>query len=305
MNAFSRPRVNGIIAIRLLDGDQLIDAQITEGDNDIILATSGGYANRFNETDARSMGRNSQGVRGIMLRDSDEVVAMVVVKRGGTLLSISENGYGKRSEVENYKVTKRGSKGVITLKTTERNGKLISLLEVVDNDDLMIVTKDGMIIRQAIDKISIIGRNTQGVKLIELNEKDKVYDIARIVAEPDVEEELFETLPETPVEAPDSDESTNTNDEHEEQQEAAAAETDKEIPVEEEPVTTTPDSDESTDTNSEPEEEQEEAPAEKAVEEIPIKEEPVTAASVEEESAEEKPEIESGDEIQLDLGLDE
>ena len=305
LNAFSRPRVNGIIAIRLLDGDQLIDAQITEGDNDIILATSGGYANRFNETDARSMGRNSQGVRGIMLRDSDEVVAMVVVKRGGTLLSISENGYGKRSEVENYKVTKRGSKGVITLKTTERNGKLISLLEVVDNDDLMIVTKDGMIIRQAIDKISIIGRNTQGVKLIELNEKDKVYDIARIVAEPDVEEELFETLPETPVEAPDSDESTNTNDEHEEQQEAAAAETDKEIPVEEEPVTTTPDSDESTDTNSEPEEEQEEAPAEKAVEEIPIKEEPVTAASVEEESAEEKPEIESGDEIQLDLGLDE
>jgi DNA gyrase subunit A len=189
LNAFSRPRVNGIIAIRLLEGDQLIDAQITEGDNDIILATSGGYANRFNETDARSMGRNSQGVRGIRLREDDKVVAMVVVKREGTLLSISENGYGKRSEVENYKVTKRGSKGVITLKTTERNGKLISLLEVVDNDDLMIVTKEGMIIRQAVDRISIIGRNTQGVKLIELNDKDKVYDIARIAAEPDVEEE--------------------------------------------------------------------------------------------------------------------
>jgi len=275
LNAFSRPRVNGIIAIRLLEGDQLIDAQITEGDNDIILATSGGYANRFNETDARSMGRNSQGVRGIKLRDSDKVVAMVVVKRGGTLLSISENGYGKRSEVENYKVTKRGSKGVITLKTTERNGKLISLLEVVDNDDLMIVTKDGMIIRQAVEKISIIGRNTQGVKLIELNEKDKVYDITRIAAEPDVEEELFETLPETTVEAPDSEESTVTN--------------------------------------NEPAEDQEEAIVEDTIEEteetIPVKEEPIATAPVKEESVgepvEEKPEIESDEEIQLDLELDE
>ena len=304
--AFSRPRVNGIIAIRLLEGDQLIDAQITEGDNDIILATSGGYANRFNETDARSMGRNSQGVRGIKLRDSDKVVAMVVVKRGGTLLSISENGYGKRSEVENYKVTKRGSKGVITLKTTERNGKLISLLEVVDNDDLMIVTKEGMIIRQAVDKISIIGRNTQGVKLIELNEKDKVYDITRIAAEPDEEGELFETLPETPVEAPDSDEDTDTNNEHaKEQKEAVVEETVKEIPVKEEPVTAVSDSDEDTDTNNEPVEEQEETATEDTVEEIPVKEKPVTEAPVKEESAEEEPEIKSGEEIQLDLELDE
>ncbi|MEA2095104.1 MAG: DNA gyrase subunit A [Candidatus Cloacimonadota bacterium] len=188
LKSFSRPRVNGIIAIKLLDGDRLIEAKITEGDNDIILATRNGYANRFNETDARSMGRNSQGVRGIRLREDDEVVAMVVVKREGTLLSISENGYGKRTEISGYKVTKRGSKGVITLKTTERNGKLISLLEVVDNDDLMIVTREGMIIRQSVNKISIIGRNTQGVKLIALNGKDKVYDIARIIAEDEHEE---------------------------------------------------------------------------------------------------------------------
>jgi len=134
------------------------------------------------------MGRNSQGVRGIRLRDNDQVVAMVVIRREGTLLSISENGFGKRTEISGYKVTKRGSKGVITLKTTERNGKLISLLEVVDNDDLMIVTKEGMIIRQSVNKISIIGRNTQGVKLIALNGKDKVYDIARIVAEDEQEE---------------------------------------------------------------------------------------------------------------------
>ena len=188
LKSFSRPRVNGIIAIKLLDDDKLIEAKITEGDNDIILATRNGYANRFNETDARSMGRNSQGVRGIRLREDDEVVAMVVVKREGTLLSISENGYGKRTEISGYKVTKRGSKGVITLKTTERNGKLISLLEVVDNDDLMIVTREGMIIRQSVNKISIIGRNTQGVKLIALNGKDKVYDIARIIAEDEQEE---------------------------------------------------------------------------------------------------------------------
>ncbi|MFC1898134.1 DNA gyrase subunit A [Candidatus Cloacimonadota bacterium] len=189
LSAFSHPRVNGIIAIKLLEDDRLIDAKITEGDNDIILATSAGYANRFHESDARSMGRNSQGVRGISLRGDDEVVAMVVVKREGTLLAISENGYGKRSEISDYKVTKRGSKGVITLKTTARNGALISLLEVVDNDDLMIVTKDGMIIRQAVDKISIIGRNTQGVKLIELNSGDNVYDVARIIAAEEQEDE--------------------------------------------------------------------------------------------------------------------
>lgn len=183
LTAFSRPRINGIIAIKLIENDQLIDAKITEGDNDLILATKHGFANRFHEADARSMGRNSQGVRGISLRADDEVVAMVVVKREGTLLVISENGFGKRTPISDYRVTKRGSKGVITLKTNTRNGNLISLLEVVDNDDLMIVTKEGMIIRQAVDKISIIGRNTQGVKLIGLNEGDKVFDVTRIVAE--------------------------------------------------------------------------------------------------------------------------
>lgn len=182
---FSRPRANGIIAIKLIEGDRLIDAKITTGSNDIILATRGGYANRFLETDCRPMGRASQGVRGISLRTDDQVVAMVVVRRESSLLAISENGYGKRTEVSSYKITKRGSKGVITLKTTMRNGHLIALLEVVDNDDLMIVTKDGMIIRQAVDKINVIGRNTQGVKLIELHDKDKVFDITRIAAEPD------------------------------------------------------------------------------------------------------------------------
>lgn len=194
LEAFSRPRVNGIIAIKLIENDQLIDAQITEGTNDIILATRNGFANRFIETDVRAMGRNSQGVKGIGLRGEDKVVAMVVVKREGTLLAISENGYGKRSEVSNYRFTKRGSKGVFTLKTSERNGHLISLMEVVDNDDLMIVTKDGMIIRQPVEKINIIGRNTQGVRLIALNEGDKVFDITRILAEDEEEIDDDENL---------------------------------------------------------------------------------------------------------------
>ena len=180
LEAYSRPRVTGIIAINLDEGDQLIDSQLTTGDNNIILATRFGYANRFDESDVRSVGRNSRGVRGISLRQGDEVVAMVIIKREGTLLAISENGYGKRSPVEDYGKTKRGSKGVITLRTSARNGKLISLLEVVDNDDLMIVTREGMIIRLSVDKISVIGRATQGVRLINLHEGDKVYDIARI-----------------------------------------------------------------------------------------------------------------------------
>jgi DNA gyrase subunit A len=122
-------------------------------------------------------------VRGIKLRKGDEVVAMVIIKREGTLLAISENGYGKRSPIEDYPKHKRGSKGVITIQTSARNGNLISLLEVVDNDDLMIVTRAGMIIRQGVDKISVIGRNTKGVKLINLNDNDRVYDVTRISPE--------------------------------------------------------------------------------------------------------------------------
>ena len=183
LSAFSHPRINGIISIKLIDGDKLIDAKITEGDNDIIIATKNGFCNRFHETDARPVGRNSQGVKGINLRENDQVVSMVVVKQQGTLLSISENGYGKRTEISSYNRTKRGSKGVITLRTTDRNGLLVALIEVLDGDELMIVTKSGMIIRQAVSKISTIGRNTQGVRLINLSKGDKVFDITCILAE--------------------------------------------------------------------------------------------------------------------------
>ncbi|MEA2104197.1 MAG: DNA gyrase subunit A [Candidatus Cloacimonadota bacterium] len=188
LESFSRPRSNGIIAMNLNDDDSLIDVKITEGDNDIILSTKHGFANRFSEKDARPMGRNTQGVRGINLRDEDEVVSMVIVKREGTLLSISENGYGKRTQIADYHRTKRGSKGVITIKTTERNGNLISVKEVVDDDDIIIITNFGKVIRQHVSDISVISRNTQGVRLITLNENDSVVDVERVIHEDEVEE---------------------------------------------------------------------------------------------------------------------
>jgi DNA gyrase subunit A len=188
LKAFSKPRAMGIWAIKLLDDDELIDARITEPNDDIILATHNGYCNRFNEKDAREMGRHTQGVRGIRLRESDFVISMTIVHNDeGTILAVSENGYGKRTGVAAYNVTHRGSKGVITLKTSQRNGYLASLMKVVDGDDLVIVTKEGMIIRQKVENIKTISRNTQGVRLINLNDNDKVHDITRIEPEPDEE----------------------------------------------------------------------------------------------------------------------
>jgi len=189
LKAFSKPRAMGIWAIKLLDDDELIDARITEGDDDVILATHNGFCNRFNEKDAREMGRHTQGVRGIKLREGDYVISMTIVHNDeGTILAISENGFGKRTEVNAYNITRRGSKGVITLKTTQRNGHLASLMKVEDGDDLVIVTKEGMIIRQRVENIKSISRNTQGVRLINLNDNDKVHDITRILPEPDDEE---------------------------------------------------------------------------------------------------------------------
>lgn len=196
--SYSRPRSNGILAIKLMPGDELIDARITDGNDEIILATKNGYCNRFSEKDFRATGRFTRGVRGIRLRDEDYVIAMTVISQddiiengtpgGNTILAISENGYGKRTKVSAYKATRRGSKGVITLKTTARNGHLAALMKVDDTDDLMIITQDGMIIRQKVSDISLISRNTQGVRLINLKEKDKVRDITVVPEVPDDEE---------------------------------------------------------------------------------------------------------------------
>ncbi|MDD2596457.1 MAG: DNA gyrase subunit A [Candidatus Cloacimonetes bacterium] len=204
LTAYSHPRSNGIRAIKLLDGDELIDARISSPGDHILLATRWGYNNRFDESEARAMGRNTKGVRGIRLRDEDYVISMAIIsaeyirendEEAGdlpNLLAISENGYGKRSPISAYPVNvHRGGKGVITMNTSARNGKMAALMLVTDEDDLMIITKEGMIIRQAVKDVKITqGRNTQGVRLINLNKGDQVCDITCVPPENEDEDNL-------------------------------------------------------------------------------------------------------------------
>ncbi len=181
--AYSRPRRAGIIAMNILDDDRLIGAEVTNGSQEIVLATRYGQAIRFHEHDVRDMGRGTRGVRGISLEDEDEVVCMVVVQDvDSTLLTVSAKGYGKRTGVSDYRLTRRGGKGVINIRTTDRNGKVVAVRGVEDEDELMIVTLNGILIRQPIHEISSIGRNTQGVRLINLDEEDRVIDVARVIS---------------------------------------------------------------------------------------------------------------------------
>jgi len=182
LRAFSHPRKGGIIALTVRENDELISASLSSGNNDLILVTRNGFAIRFHEGDVRDMGRTATGVKGITLRKSDCVIGMVVVKREDTLLTISEKGMGKRSNVSDYRTQSRGGKGIITMKVNEKTGPLVAVLEVVDNEDIIIITEKGVVIRQHIGKIKVIGRNTQGVKLIRLDEDDRISDVAKIVA---------------------------------------------------------------------------------------------------------------------------
>jgi len=188
LDAFSNPRKTGIIAINLNEGDRLIDAKISDGADDIIIGTREGMAIRFNEQDVRDMGRNATGVRAITLDKNDKVVGMVVSKRKSTILVVTENGYGKRTEIDEYRITRRGGKGVRTLKTSDKNGKMVDIKEIDDNDDIVIITEKGMIIRQHAKDLRVMGRNTQGVKLIKLNPNDRISAIARVVPEEEDEE---------------------------------------------------------------------------------------------------------------------
>ena len=182
--AYSRPRRGGIIAMNIMDDDRLIGAEVTSGSQEIVLATRNGQAVRFHEQDVRDMGRGTRGVRGISLDEGDEVVCMVVVQDAeSTLLTVSAKGYGKRTGVSDYRLTRRGGKGVINIRTSERNGKVVAVRGVVDEDELIIVTLNGILIRQPIGEISSIGRNTQGVRLINLDEDDEVMDVARVVSQ--------------------------------------------------------------------------------------------------------------------------
>ncbi len=183
LSAYSRPRKGGIIAATIRENDELLSAAVSTGSNDIILVTRNGYSIRFNERGVRDMGRSAAGVKGITLRSGDQVIGMVVVKREDTLLTISEKGLGKRSNVSDYRTQGRGGKGIIAMKVNEKTGHLVAVLEVVDNEDIILITENGVVIRQHIGKISVIGRNTQGVKLIRLDKNDKIGDVAKIVLE--------------------------------------------------------------------------------------------------------------------------
>ncbi len=178
LNLFSNPRKAGINAISLSKGDELIRCAISDGTNDIILGTRNGQAIRFTEEKVRGMGRTAAGVKGIKLAKDDYVVGMVVVKRQSAVLVVTENGYGKRTKIADYRITNRGGKGIINIKCTTRNGNVVTVREVIDGDEMIIITKNGIANRMAVSGISVIGRNTQGVRLISLSGSDKVTDVA-------------------------------------------------------------------------------------------------------------------------------
>lgn len=193
LSEFSNPRKSGITATTLRKGDALKDAKLTDGSQDIIIGTTEGMAIRFHENEVRPMGRSAAGVRGINLGKDDKVVGMVNLRRKGTsILIATENGYGKRSEEGEYRVSHRGGKGIITVKTSEKTGKMVSIKEVVDTDDVVVVTSDGMVIRQHATDIRLAGRNTQGVRLIKLDSGDVVADVAIVMAEEEEEKQLAE-----------------------------------------------------------------------------------------------------------------
>ncbi|HEX9166368.1 MAG TPA: DNA gyrase subunit A [Gemmatimonadales bacterium] len=183
LSAYGNPRANGINAINIEPGDELIDVQVTDGNNDIVLGTRSGLSIRFHESDVREMGRATTGVKGIELEEGDRVIGMVVIRREATLLVVTENGLGKRSEVSEYRVQRRGGKGILTLKQTDRTGACIALKEVLPDDELMMITKAGIIIRVPVEGISVQGRNTQGVKAMNLDAGDIIVGVARVVKE--------------------------------------------------------------------------------------------------------------------------
>jgi DNA gyrase subunit A len=196
LTEYSNPRSTGIKAIKIESGDQLIDVQITEGSNDIVLATKYGLSIRFHENDVREMGRDTTGVKGVDLSEGDQVKGMVVIKRDATLLVVTAKGMGKCSPIEEYRVQKRGGKGILTLNRTEKTGEVVALKEVLPDDELMLITKQGIVIRMPVKGIRVSGRNTQGVKLVHLDDGDIVCDVARVVIEDDEggEEALDETV---------------------------------------------------------------------------------------------------------------
>ncbi len=217
LESYSRPRTNGINAITIREDDQLLEAKITNGTNEIMMALKSGKAIRFNEQDVRSMGRTASGVRGIRLTDEkkDEVVGMICVEdETANVMVVSENGYGKRSVISDYRITKRGGKGVKTINISDKTGQLISIKNVVDEDDLMIINKSGIVIRLKISGLRVMGRATQGVRLINLKGNDSIAAVAKIVGGGEEDEEADEVVDLSGTEL-EGDDSPNSDDSEE------------------------------------------------------------------------------------------
>jgi DNA gyrase subunit A len=239
LEAYSRPRVNGINAININEGDQLLEASLTSGSSEIVMALRSGRAIRFNESTVRPMGRTATGVRGVTLaHDKDEVVGMIAVDDPtATVMVVSEKGYGKRTDIEDYRVTNRGGKGVKTITITEKTGDLIAIKSVTDNDDLMIINKSGIVIRIVLSHLRVIGRATQGVRLINLKGNDAIASVAKIEHEDDPEEEVSEdvlitgdadVLPEEGEEAVTGEDAEAEEEEEEEEDDATEDDDDTE-----------------------------------------------------------------------------
>ena len=194
LEQYSRPRANGINAITIREDDELLEAKLTTGDSQVMLAVRSGKAIRFEEGKTRPMGRNASGVRGITLdHDTDEVIGMIAVEDGtADILVVSENGYGKRSSIDDYRITNRGGKGVKTINVTEKTGALVAIKNVTDEDDLMIINKSGVAIRLAVANLRVMGRATQGVRLIKVREDDSIAAVAKVMPEDEIEDEDLE-----------------------------------------------------------------------------------------------------------------
>lgn len=214
LEAYSRPRVNGINAITVREGDQLLEAKLTDGKSEIMIASLSGKAIRFEDEKVRPMGRTASGVRGINLGDGkNEVIGMIVIKdkENESVLVVSEKGYGKRSSIDDYRVTNRGGKGVTTLNITEKTGRLIAIQSVTDDNDLMIINKSGVTIRTGVKEMRVMGRATQGVRLINLKKNDEIAAVAKVAVEEEIEEEFDDVNGILNNEDLDSNSSENTN----------------------------------------------------------------------------------------------
>lgn len=197
LSAFGRPKKGGIIAILLDSGDKLIGVKLAQGGQEIVLGTENGKAIRFSEDDVRCMGRATRGVKGITLQGDDTVKGIVIVDKDATLLTVCENGFGKRTDYSEYTVQRRSGQGVINIKITDRNGKVVALINVSDEDEFMMMTANGMIIRTPVKSIRPIGRNCEGVRLIRLKEGDKLVSVAPVVSDENGETEGVEEETET------------------------------------------------------------------------------------------------------------